>query len=106
MGSVGDFDFYRGTKDASLRLAVPYGAGLPSHADPDEWNIMYATTTELAMLAGVVADIDKRGFSFYRLGDLTARARRSGRCSKENGRMNRGYQSRPLHTRYRVTQSG
>ena len=62
-----DYDFYRGTKDANLRLAVRYGAGLPSHVDPTEWRIMYATTTEEAMLAEVVADIDKRGFSFYRL---------------------------------------
>ncbi|MGI8894368.1 MAG: hypothetical protein ACR2HE_01715, partial [Casimicrobiaceae bacterium] len=64
---VNDFDFYRSTTDAYLRMAVRYRAGLPPHVDPNDWIIMFATTTEEAMLTDVAADIAKRGFSFFRL---------------------------------------
>ena len=65
MSDVNDYDFYRSTKDASLRMAVPRTAGLPPQVDPNDWIIMYATTTEEAMLVEVEADINKRGFSYY-----------------------------------------
>lgn len=67
MNRIRDFDFYRSNKDTSLRLAVPYGAPLPPPFDPNDWNVMYATPSEEGLLAEVVADVDKRGFSFYRL---------------------------------------
>ncbi len=44
MSDVNDYDFYRSTTDASLRMAVPRLAGLPPHVDPKDWIIMYATT--------------------------------------------------------------
>jgi len=67
MSRVNDFDFYRGNQDANLRLAVRYGATLPSPFEPNDWIIMYATATEEAMLAEVAAEIDQQGFSYYKL---------------------------------------
>jgi len=67
MSGADDFDFYRSTKDPNLRLAVRYGANIPSPFDPNEWRIMYATDTEEAMLAEVAPDIEKQGFSYYKL---------------------------------------
>ncbi|MFB9266357.1 hypothetical protein ACFFWD_24915 [Bradyrhizobium erythrophlei] len=61
-------DFYRGTNDDTLRMAVEAGRGLPGHVDPKDWKPMTADDGELAAFEeDIVSDIEARGFCFYKI---------------------------------------
>jgi hypothetical protein len=58
------YDFYRGKKDHSLRMATAPDAGLPSHVEPTDWELMPTAVSQL--IEDVDIDIADRGFSFFR----------------------------------------
>jgi hypothetical protein len=59
------YDIYRGTADNCLRMATRPGAGLPNHADLQDWELMPAGSSQL--IDNIDIDIADRGFCFFRL---------------------------------------
>jgi hypothetical protein len=58
-------DVYQGTQDPMLRMAVKVGKGLPSHVNPDDWQLMPPGSSPI--IKGVGGDIRARGFCHYKL---------------------------------------
>jgi hypothetical protein len=59
------YDVYQEKNDPFVRMAVRPGAGLPSHVEAKDWEIMPSGTSQIPDF--VPQDIDARGFSYFKL---------------------------------------
>jgi hypothetical protein len=59
------YDVYRKKKQPMERMATLHGAGLPSHLDPKDWELMPAGTSPV--IDDAADDIAARGFCYFTL---------------------------------------
>jgi hypothetical protein len=59
------YDVYRKKNNPGERMATLPGAGLPSHVSPKDWELMPAGLSQI--IEDAAADIEARGFCFYKL---------------------------------------
>ena len=59
------YDFYRSKKDPDERMATLPGAGLLSHVDPNDWELIPSAAPEIHV--DVADDIEERGFAYFKL---------------------------------------
>ncbi len=60
------YDVYRGTKDATLRLATMPGAGLPAHVSKKDWQLMSQHTAQ-HLHTDAPRDIGVNGYCFFQI---------------------------------------
>ena len=60
------YDVYRGTKDATLRLATMPGAGLPAHVSKKDWQLMSPNSAQ-HLHTDAPRDIGVRGYCFFQI---------------------------------------
>jgi hypothetical protein len=62
------YDFYRSKSEPDERMAVLKGAGLPSHVDPDDWELITGISVRSPeAYVDVKEDIADRGFSYFKI---------------------------------------
>jgi hypothetical protein len=61
------YDFYRNKTEPGERMATLPGAGLPDHVDPSDWEPMLAEAGIYDDDEDMAADIEVRGFSYFKL---------------------------------------
>ncbi len=58
-------DVYHDKCDPTLRIATLLGAGLPSHVDAEDWELMPAGTSQI--IDDADADIEAWGFCLFKM---------------------------------------
>jgi hypothetical protein len=60
------YDVYRGTKDATVRLATMAGAGLPAHVSKKDWQLIPQHSVQ-HLHTDAPRDIGVQGYCLFRL---------------------------------------